>query len=734
MNKSANQQAIAELGPGGVGGFNPVLGEGGQGLLRYLVVEAEIPDSGVSTLRDESLAILSGCAAPRDVRADRTGLVCGYVQSGKTMSMEMVSALAKDNGFRIVVLIAGITTNLVDQSVDRMEQHLRLGAGGYDWVMLKNPRADAHRQLESLVHEWRQQQNDSQGCRMLFITVMKNVLHLRPLANLLRGVNLTGAPAIVFDDEADQASLNTRPNAPNPSPVYEAIDELRASLPHHTFLQYTATPQAPLLISRIDSLSADFAELVSPGQGYAGGRIFFRERRQELVSAVPDAEIFDHTKLPQEPPPSLIAALQIYFVGVAAKYAEVRSPTGNRSMLIHPHQRREVHNAYLRWVEALKADWVNTLSSPTDPDRAQLIQEFQTAYADIVRTVQNPPSFDDIKDKLPTAIGRAIPTLVNSDNGREIPWANGYAHILVGGEKLSRGYTVKGLTVTYMPRGPGGWTADTIQQRARFFGYHAKATNDYLSYCRVYLHRSVLAVYIAYIEHEEDMRSQIERHRGRPLQALKRAFFLDAQLRPTRHNIMLQLYQRPRLSGGWFEQQAPHAAPNGGATNSTLASSLAASVELREDDFKRHYYADVSLRDLLENFLIPFSCPYERDEIPMCGIRLVLAKEADNANASPCRIVFMDHQRKPPRERKVEGGTVDLQQGRSSSNDPERYPGDRHISANAKDRVTVQIHSIRAVSKAQDGSVTGVIAESVPALAIYLPQHLARDVIVQANN
>jgi hypothetical protein len=643
--------------------------------------------------------------------------------------MEMVAALAKDNGFRIVVLIAGVTTNLVEQSVERMDQHLRIGAGGYEWVMFTNPRIDARGQLEGLLHEWRQHPNHEPGSRVLFITVIKNASRLRALAQLLSSVNLTATPALVFDDEADQASMNTRPNAPRPSPVYQAIDEVRATLPHHTLLQYTATPQAPLLISRIDSRSADFAGLVSPGQGYVGGQTFFRDRVQDFVSTIPDADILDPDNLPPDPPPSLITALQIFFVGVAAAYVQVGSPTRHRSMLIHPHQRRNAHHAYLRWVELLKRDWVNTISAANDPDRPQLLREFEAAHAELSRTVRDLPTFEDIIRRLPAAITRAIPTIVNSDNGNEIPWSNGYAHILVGGEKLGRGYTVRGLTVSYMPRGPGGWTADTIQQRARFFGYHARPTNNYLDYCRVYLHRDVRDVYVAYIEHEEDVRGQIRQGRGQPLQDLKRAFFLDARLRPTRHNIMQRLYRRP-LTVGWFEQRAPQAAPNDGADNAALVTALLGRLQLQPDELGRHFYADVDLRDLVRNFLIDFECPYEHDEVYICAIRLVLGAVADRADAPPCRLVFMDHQR-APRVRTVssETGTVDLQQGRSSSDDPDRYPGDRHVRVNAADRVTIQIHTLNTVDRNDR-----MLAERVPALAIYIPAGLQRDVIAQPSH
>ena len=706
-----------------------------EGLLQYLIKQQVIPPGGAEVLRAESLAILSGCAPPVGATAKKTGLVCGYVQSGKTVSIETVAALAKDNGFRIMVLIAGVTTNLVDQSVGRME-HLRAGAGGYDWVMLTNPREDRRGQLESLVQEWRDREEVSGGCQTLFITVMKNVHHLRPVADLLMKGGLHGIPALIFDDEADQASLNTRPRDPRPSPIYKSIEELRAALPHHTLLQYTATPQAPLLISRIDSLSADFAELVSPGEGYAGGSVFFKQR-PELIKTIPGKDIFEHTSPPKEPPQSLLEALQIFFMSVAARYVE-GTLHGNRSMLVHPHQRKQMHETYLRWVEIVQASWVRTLTSANDPDRDELLQEFATAYQELGKTVSNLPPLASLETHLRTAIGRTVITLVNSENGHEILWGNGYAHILVGGEKLSRGYTVKGLTVTYMPRGPGGWTADTIQQRARFFGYHNKPEGGYLDYCRVYLDGQVRAAFTAYIEHEEDIRSQIKRSRGTALQSLKRAFFLDGQLRATRHNIMRQLYQRPNLGKGWFEQKVPHAAPYGGERNAKFVEALHDSLTLTADSTQRHEYADVNLKDILENFLILFSCPDDRDATPMCAIQLTLADEAARPDASPCRVVFVDRLDPDIRTRTERSGTIDLQQGRSSGRQADRYPGDRHLPVNVADRVTLQIHRLRVITTTQGGPGKGNVAKSaspiVPALAIYLPPRLVKDIIVQPNN
>ena len=73
---------------------------------------------------------------------------------------------------------------------------------------------------------------------------------------------------------------------------------------------------------------------------------------------------------------------------------------------------------------------------------------------------------------------------------------------------MDRGFTVEGLTVTYMPRSVGVGNADTIQQRARFFGYK----QSYLGYCRVYLDEDARDAYIDYVEHEEDMRRRLAEH------------------------------------------------------------------------------------------------------------------------------------------------------------------------------------------------------------------------------
>ena len=160
-------------------------------------------------------------------------------------------------------------------------------------------------------------------------------------------------------------------------------------------------------------------------------------------------------------------------------------------------------------------------------------------------------------------------------------WKQHYAWVLVGGQKLDRGFTIEGLTVTYMPRGKGVGYADTIQQRGRFFGYKL----NYLDLCRIYLEPDVRSAFEVYVASEESMRSFLRANGGvgalkRP--GLKRQFQMDRSLRPTRRSILVDVPVNRRLSTrGWFAQRRPHASPENADENRRLIDGFVASRGLK---------------------------------------------------------------------------------------------------------------------------------------------------------
>jgi len=441
-----------------------------------------------SSLIQSAAEILGAGVNPADEKGSATGLVVGYVQSGKTMSFTTVIALARDNGFPLVILIAGNKDNLLTQSHERLARDLNTegGDGLPVWRMRKNIRAnEAHEEqfIRQSIDSWRDTTLDEDERATVLLTVLKQNQRLDNLTTLLSKLDMRDVPVLIVDDEADQASLNTKARQGEESTTYTRLRELRAALPRHTYLQYTATPQAPLLINIADTLSPDFVHVLQPGAGYVGGKEFFA-RNSKFVKVIPATDMAPGGGLLNDPPASLLEALRVFFVGLTVSLLTSKA---RRSILIHPSRIRADHREVAQWAAETKNNWLTTLKlTSKDPDRAELVDEFRAAYAELTKTDKKLPDFDIVLEKLPRALRNTMIVEFNT-NGRpktpEIKWRDAEGWILVGGQAVDRGFTVDSLTVTYMPRGVGMGNADALQQRARFFGYKCK----YLGLCRIYL-------------------------------------------------------------------------------------------------------------------------------------------------------------------------------------------------------------------------------------------------------
>src|SRR5205085_8056239 len=117
----------------------------------------------------------------------------------------------------------------------------------------------------------------------------------------------------------DQDGLKTQVKRGDESTTYRRLLDLNASLPLHSYLQFTATPQAPLLINLVDVLSPTFAEILAPGAGYVGGADFFL-RNPSLIRDIPTAQIPSNNNPLNAPPTTLPQAMQLFYVGVAIGY------------------------------------------------------------------------------------------------------------------------------------------------------------------------------------------------------------------------------------------------------------------------------------------------------------------------------------------------------------------------------------------------------------------------------
>jgi len=702
------------------------------GLLDHL----RLQEPSRSQMQDEAAAVLGCCIPPTTLQGQTTGLIVGYVQSGKTMSFTTVAALARDNGYRLVIVISGTTNNLFRQSADRLQRDLRIGPDrDKGWLVFRSPIAPARLApaINSALSRWTVATAPGLRPQTVLITVMKNGSHLDRLLALLSMLRLAGVPTIVIDDEADQAGLNTLVGRGKQSATYSRLLQLRRLLPQHSYLQYTATPQGPLLINILDVLSPEWAEVLTPGPDYAGGREFFLQNPR-LVRTIPRADIPTQAHPLVEPPESLLEAMQFFFVGVAAGLMTGHG-RGNRTMMVHPSQETMRHGQYVQWVRNILATWMRILSLPSgDPDRQTLISEFVAAHGDLSLTAQDIPPFSDLEPYLRDGLAQTMIEEVNAAAGPTpaIDWHSTYPFILVGGEVLSRGYTVEGLTVTYMPRGGGVGNADTIQQRARFFGYK----RDYLGYCRVYLELAMQTAYRDLVEHEEHIREELfkygDKSNGATLKDWRRAIILSMVLRPTRANILDINYTHGMLQDQWYQTRSPldpdDVIQNNRDSVQRLIDMLTFGPDAgdpRREIVQIHQVASgVPLRVVYDELLsqVRLTQPGESAELTRLLVHVErFLRDYPDENST---VYLMSGGR--TRQRGVrEGKILNLFQGRNPLSGTLIYPGDRLIRA--PEGLTVQVHTL----KLTDGDSGNVLAENVPVLAVWVPSPMARPVLVQ---
>ena len=134
--------------------WQPNIGPEAQGL-----VERKLPGAAGEAVLDAAASILARGVSPAQPDDHVTGLVVGYVQSGKTLSFSTVIALARDNGYQLVIVVAGTSTLLLNQSTQRLRKDLEVDdvTRGLGWTTYTNPADNENnrRNIQQDFDEWR---------------------------------------------------------------------------------------------------------------------------------------------------------------------------------------------------------------------------------------------------------------------------------------------------------------------------------------------------------------------------------------------------------------------------------------------------------------------------------------------------------------------------------------------------------------------------------------------------
>lgn len=700
---------------------------------------------GAANLRSETTDILAHCNPHDAVENDETThLVVGYVQSGKTMSFTGLTALAHDNGYRVVIYFAGTKLNLLKQTSDRLEKDLvkSNSLGNVAYKIHKDPTIG---EAEDIIGHLSMTSKPT-----ILIPVLKHHDHIKHLKEIFETDDfrqaMAGETVMIIDDEADQASLNGygRSNSKNvneedeTTATYDAILKLRAILPGNTYVQYTATPQANILISMQDILSPKSHTLLTPGEGYIGGKKYFGMDGPNhdlfsggLIVTIPEEQVFHNKKNRlSKCPQSLRDAVKFHILAVAivVKWMEVDG-INYLSMMVHPDVSKANNKKFKRWIESDLTQWRKLLAKPSGhEDREDLLNDFRRLFPQAVEfySPDERPTFDDIQPYLKDILNDKKVYLVNSDKDadKEIDWDKYSMHILVGAEMLNRGFTVEKLATTYMPRYTVGATnADTIQQRCRFFGYK----ESYIKSCRVFLPQCSIDNYMEYVDHEEELRSTLSR--CDTLEAAERQILLSPDLRPTRFNVLPISVVNTKLRGNCAMQAFESKETilhNNQVVSDFLAkheNNFTLSYEFSTKD-RTHRGLLLPVEDaiaFLNDFRFKNYPDASRKSATIRYLRCLASLEAN-----PLKDVYFIQMAwdSAPRERSFDfenkrfAPNTRLFAGPSSATDSTNYPGDAKIVL--EDSVTIQLHHI-----AFKGSIELGFPTTAYTLAINYPDKLA---------
>jgi hypothetical protein len=498
----------------------------------------------VKSIDETADEVASKWVSPLSGGKDSTnGLIYGLVQSGKTGVLTVTGAVGADEGYKTILILTSDNDPLYEQTLDR----IREAFPGID-ILGKKDFKDADAFLERI----------KRGTCAIVST--KNAGILKTLIENFKKGNVKGLTCLLIDDEADQASLNTRAKRDDGSrsAINERIAELRTFFDKNTYLQVTATPQALFLQTPDHDFRPKFTVLSHPGADYVGGDDFFGDSsdliREFRLNDIATLSPGQQPSPARHAPASLLAALDTFMIG--ATYKRIQAPDENCAFLCHVSTKTADHNHIVEVLRAYKA----TLAVGVHNHKAPLVARLRAAYDDLARTHTGVASTDF--DELVRVIGFFSPgitvKLVNGQTDEDVAVKSPY-NLFVGGNKLGRGVTIKNLLVSYYGRHPKRPQADTVLQHARMYGYRRRD----IGLLRLFLPGEIHVVFRAIHKMETGLRELIA---SRPTEDF-RGIYIESGLHPTRGNVLapgaLGIY-----SGGGIYNPA-QVARDGAVTTST---------------------------------------------------------------------------------------------------------------------------------------------------------------------
>ncbi|MCL2855177.1 MAG: Z1 domain-containing protein [Defluviitaleaceae bacterium] len=532
---------------------------------------------------------LSRCADPKgneeSLESKKRGMVMGDVQAGKTANYLGLINMACDYGYRVVVLLAGLTNSLRKQTQNRVDfgfigaysntigglteyigvgdaecQHYAVPMTNTDWDFKKFIQKNSNYKATDLN-------------KPVILVVKKNAAILKSVYEWLQpGENISGDSILIIDDEADNASPNTKKTDYDPSAVNRRIRDIYNKFPIASYIGFTATPFANIFINPYDTSEDDqdlfphdfIIQLNAPSTYFGSERVFpsdnddlpavIRILSTEELNFVPVRHKKDYivTKLPE----SLKEAILTFLLNNVIRTLR-KDGHKHRSMMVNVTALNDPQESVS---DAIKA-YIGILHDIIEQDAYKAEVEFiknaemnklhslyllgDASGIDFYAPIRDEFSWVDIQKGLYQEIRMFEIAIINNRYSGDLRFdytahaEKGARVIVIGGFVLSRGLTLEGLCVSYYSRNASAY--DTLLQMCRWFGYRPR----YDDLCRVYLSQASIGYFHSVLDAIRDMKEQF---REMELQGKKpRNFGLMVKESPTALKTSLLVTARNKM-------------------------------------------------------------------------------------------------------------------------------------------------------------------------------------------
>ncbi len=550
----------------------------------YHAEKGDLDRASLNLLGDKTLPNLMNCLGnPSEkltTQRKRYGLVLGDVQSGKTSTYSGLICKAADAGVKVVILLAGITETLRQQTQERIEEDivgLTIRTDNFHNNRPSNVGVGTLPGWENKVTTFTLYEDDFNMARaksmtsigthqsIVLFVVKKNVPVLTHLHKWLTGpnqhLNAEGKlpySLLLIDDEADNASINTKDSTIDPTATNKKIREICEVFMNSNYVGFTATPYANIFINpetdddmvTADLFPKDFIYVLPTPKPYIGAQRIFGTPTEEhpeygncsymldscYIKDIKEPSTADIRSMSDKQqiegplyykhkkhwkgqlPKSLVESIRCYYIANAIRDLDERQFDAPRTMLVNISRFVNVHNYLKKEIAAIvDADYkeirVNFSKSQERNVGNELYNElhrlFDIHYANCGYTWEQVGQRDVLlkwessKDRKSIKVITVNGTKESRDEAPDYKKYPSWRVIAVGGLALSRGLTLKGLMTSYFYRNT--CTYDVLMQMGRWFGYRP----HYDKVCRIWTTNTSANWYREIAEATDELKTEL---------------------------------------------------------------------------------------------------------------------------------------------------------------------------------------------------------------------------------